>query len=47
MNEDKKFIKKIRKQGVHPKQITKYDIQQKIKERELLEKNADQDSKTS
>tara|TARA_R100000458_G_C8269231_1_gene244022 strand:- start:1483 stop:1626 length:144 start_codon:yes stop_codon:yes gene_type:complete len=47
MNEDKKFIKKIRKQGVHPKHITKYDIQQKIKERELLKQNDDQNSKTS
>jgi|7_EtaG_2_1085326.scaffolds.fasta_scaffold228664_1 hypothetical protein len=34
MNTDKKFIKKIRMPGVHPKRITKYDIQKKIQARE-------------
>lgn len=35
------LIKKSRKWGTHPHQITKYDIQKNIKEREDKETNLD------
>tara|TARA_R100000234_G_scaffold79262_1_gene49519 strand:+ start:3750 stop:3953 length:204 start_codon:yes stop_codon:yes gene_type:complete len=35
------LIKKSRKWGTHPTQITKYDIQKQIKERELKEGSLD------
>jgi len=35
------LIKKSRKWGTHPTQITKYDIQKNIKERENKETNLD------
>jgi|TARA_R100000781_G_scaffold86329_1_gene53141 hypothetical protein len=35
------LIKKSRKWGTHPTQITKYDIQKNIKEREDKETNLD------
>ena len=38
---DMAFIKKTKKWGTHPTQITKYDIQQQIRERELKESSLD------
>ena len=35
------LIKKTKKWGTHPTQITKYDIQKQIKERELKESSLD------
>ena len=37
----KRLIKKTKKWGTHPTQITKYDIQKQIKERELKESSLD------
>tara|TARA_R110002020_G_scaffold211003_5_gene417235 strand:+ start:707 stop:856 length:150 start_codon:yes stop_codon:yes gene_type:complete len=46
IEEDNKFIKKIRKQGVHPRHPTKYDIQQRIKEREEQASQTDSEPKS-